>query len=94
MQITIDPNQERFIAEQARAHGFDDPGEFIKDLIHRQWQRDLAAQLGISLTEEERAAAIDDLREGAIERYDEDLAMAEEWRPVEEPQSWGVSRSR
>ena len=73
MELTLSSDLEQFVNDRAKARGFASPTDYVRALLE---------------LERRRAAEAADLREqlrlAAVERCDEDRAMAEEWFGLEE----------
>ena len=80
MTVTLQPRLARFARSNAQKHGLASVSEYIEQLLEAEQKR----------TAEARRLRRQ-LRLAAIERYDEDRAMAEEWFPLEE-EAYGKQR--
>lgn len=80
MQITLDPELQRFVEQQALREGYGDASQYIVQLLDREWKR----QLGEPISNSEREALAQRLAEGAAKRSARDRELANDWAPLEE----------
>ena len=79
MEITLDPETERYVRRRARDGGHPDPGDYVAELVHREWKNTLAGDLGIG----DPAALARELEEGYAAQAERDLEVAGEWAALD-----------
>jgi hypothetical protein len=74
MQITLEADLEQFLEQQAKQRGYRSAGEYVRDLLEGERLRQASGQADLE----------EQLRLAAVERFDEDRAMADEWFAIEQ----------
>jgi Arc/MetJ-type ribon-helix-helix transcriptional regulator len=74
MQLTLEPHLEQFIEQQARQRGYATVSDYVRDVLEGERLRQAGAQSNLE----------EQLRLAAVERFDEDRLIAEEWFAVEQ----------
>ena len=79
MQITLDPETERYVRRRAHDGGYPDPADYVAELVHREWRQALADDLGVN----DAATLARELEEGYAAQAERDLAVAAEWATLD-----------